>query len=230
MCGRAHGPCAGTRSRSAAGSRCNTRVRARPRPRRTGLWPPTRRSAAPPRRPARTAAVAEFAGLRSRQVSLEPAAPVRRRRAAGPLSRRDNGYAHKGVTAPPPGWIAGHRACEPETRKRLAGATTGHSFARLRGSTPRPGCGGDAGVRRGPAAVRSLAPHRLALTAVVVTAILAATMLSGLASFSATVTNYAVRETLATSPATGILITSSVGSAAAAARDTRRMAAALHRA
>jgi hypothetical protein len=85
-------------------------------------------------------------------------------------------------------------------------------------------------VRRGPAAVRSLAPHRLALTAVMVTAILAATLLAGLASFSATVTGYAVRETLATSPATGILITSSAGSAAAAAGDTRRVAAVLHRA
>ena len=73
-------------------------------------------------------------------------------------------------------------------------------------------------------------PHRLALTAVMVTAILAATLLSCLVSFSATVTSYAVRETLATSPATGILINSSAGSAAAAARDTRRVAAVLHRA
>jgi len=85
-------------------------------------------------------------------------------------------------------------------------------------------------VRRRPAAVRSLAPHRLALTAVTVTAVLAATLLSGLASFSATVTSYAVRETLATNSATGILITSSAGSAADAARDTRRVAAVLHRA
>lgn len=85
-------------------------------------------------------------------------------------------------------------------------------------------------MRRRPAAVRSLAPHRLALTAVMVTAVLAATLLSGLASFSATVTGYAVRETLATSSATGILITSSAGSVAGAARDTTRVAAVLHRA
>jgi hypothetical protein len=63
-----------------------------------------------------------------------------------------------------------------------------------------------------------------------VTAVLAATLLSGLASFSAIVTSYAVRETLATSSATGILITSSAGSAAGAAHDTRRVAAVLHRA
>jgi hypothetical protein len=63
-----------------------------------------------------------------------------------------------------------------------------------------------------------------------VTAVIAATLLSGLVAFSATVTSYAVRETLATSSATGILITSSVGSAADAARDTGRVAAVLHRA
>ena len=85
-------------------------------------------------------------------------------------------------------------------------------------------------MRRGPAAVRSLVPHRLALTAVMLTAILAATLLSGLVSFAATVTGYAVRATLAASPATGILITSSAGSAAAAARDSRRVAAALRHA
>src|SRR5215469_15050384 len=96
--------------------------------------------------------------------------------------------------------------------------------------TPQPGCGGDAGVRRGPAAVRSLVPHRLALTAVMLTAILAATLLAGLVSFAALVTSYAVRVTLASSPATSILITSSAGSAAAAAQDSSRVAAALHRA
>ena len=67
-------------------------------------------------------------------------------------------------------------------------------------------------MRRGPAAVRSLVPHRLALTAVMLTAILAATLLSGLVSFAAIVTSYAVRVTLASSPATSILITSSAGS------------------
>ena len=73
-------------------------------------------------------------------------------------------------------------------------------------------------MRRGPAAVRSLVPHRLALTAVTLTAILAATLLAGLVSFAAIVTSYAVRVTLASSPATSILITSSAGSAAAAAQ------------
>jgi hypothetical protein len=85
-------------------------------------------------------------------------------------------------------------------------------------------------VRRGPAAVRSLVPHRLALTAVMLTAILAATLLSGLVSFAATVTSYAVRATLAASPATSILITSSADSAATATADSARLAAALHRA
>jgi hypothetical protein len=85
-------------------------------------------------------------------------------------------------------------------------------------------------VRRGPAAVRSLVPHRLALTAVMLTAILAATLLSGLVSFAATVTGYAVRATLAASPGTGILITWGGGSAAAAAEDSGRVAAALRRA
>ena len=85
-------------------------------------------------------------------------------------------------------------------------------------------------MRRGPAAVRSLVPHRLALTAVMLTAVLSATLLSALVSFAATVTSYAVRATLAASPATGILITSSASSAAAAAEDSGRVAAALHHA
>jgi hypothetical protein len=62
------------------------------------------------------------------------------------------------------------------------------------------------------------------------TAILAATLLSGLVSFAALVTSYAVRVTLASSPATSILVTSSAGSAAAAAQDSTRVAAVLHRA
>ena len=65
---------------------------------------------------------------------------------------------------------------------------------------------------RAPAAVRSLVPHRLALIAVVVTATLSATLLAALVSFAATVTSYAVRATLVSSPATGILVTSSVTS------------------
>ena len=85
-------------------------------------------------------------------------------------------------------------------------------------------------MRRGPAAVRSLVPHRLALTAVMLTAILAATLLAGLVSFAATVTSYAVRATLAASPATGILITSSANSASAAATDSGRLAGALRHA
>jgi hypothetical protein len=88
--------------------------------------------------------------------------------------------------------------------------------------------GGDAGVPRAPAAVRSLVPHRLALIAVVVTATLSATLLAALVSFAATVTSYAVRETLVSSPATGILITSSVTSAAGAASDARRVRGTLH--
>src|SRR5215831_2715356 len=142
---------------------------------------------------------------------------------AAPPSGRDRHHGQttvtrtKGSRAPAPCWIAAHHPCEPETK------AVGRSYHRawLRttegGARRDPGCGGDTGVRRGPAAVRSLVPHRLALTAVMLTAILAATLLSGLASFSATVTSYAVRETLATSPATGILITSSSGSVAAAA-------------
>jgi hypothetical protein len=73
-------------------------------------------------------------------------------------------------------------------------------------------------------------PHRLALTAVMLTAVLAATLLSGLVSFAAIVTSYAVRITLASSPATSILITSSAGPEAAAAQDSTRVAAVLHRA
>ncbi len=72
-----------------------------------------------------------------------------------------------------------------------------------------------------PAAVRSLVPHRLALTAVMVTAVLSATLLAALVSFAATVTSYAVRATLRPSPATGILVTAPANSAAAAARGLR---------
>lgn len=72
---------------------------------------------------------------------------------------------------------------------------------------------------RMPAAVRSLVPHRLALTSVVVTATLSATLLATLVSFAAIVTGYAVRATLRSSPATGILVTAPVTSAPAAAAD-----------
>ena len=166
----------------------STPAAARPRPRRTGPWRPTRRSAAPPPRPARIAAEAGFAGLRSRQVSLGP-------------SRAGNGYGHKGVTAPPPRWIGTGSPCEPEKTEggdpALPYAVFGNGGHAATGIGPGPvtkerglrspgvpgvappgqHCGGDTGVRRGPAAVRSLVPHRLALTAVMLTAVLAATLL-----------------------------------------------------
>jgi FtsX-like permease family len=85
-------------------------------------------------------------------------------------------------------------------------------------------------VPRAPAAVRSLVPHRLALIAVVVTAVLSATLLAALVSFATTVTGYAVRATLRASPATGILITAPASSAAAAAGDSVAVRDALHRA
>ena len=83
---------------------------------------------------------------------------------------------------------------------------------------------------RVPAAVRSLAPHRLALIAVVVTATLSATLLAALVSFAATVTGYAVRATLRSSPATSILITAPASSAAGAARELGQVRAAVYRA
>jgi hypothetical protein len=73
-------------------------------------------------------------------------------------------------------------------------------------------------------------PHRLALIAVVVTAILSATLLAALVSFAATVTGYAVRATLRASPATGILITAPTGSAATATADSMAVRDALHHA
>jgi hypothetical protein len=85
-------------------------------------------------------------------------------------------------------------------------------------------------VPRMPAAVRSLVPHRLALIAVVVTATLSATLLAALVSFAATVTGYAVRATLRSSPATSILITAPASTAAGAARDFGQVRAALDRA
>jgi FtsX-like permease family len=85
-------------------------------------------------------------------------------------------------------------------------------------------------VPRAPAAVRSLVPHRLALIAVVITAILSATLLAALVSFAATVTGYAVRATLRSSPATGILISVPASSAAGAASDFTAVRAALHHA
>ena len=83
---------------------------------------------------------------------------------------------------------------------------------------------------RVPAAVRSLAPHRLALIAVVVTATLSATLLAALVSFAATVTGYAVRATLRSSPATSILISAPASSAAGAAREFGQVRATVYRA
>jgi hypothetical protein len=85
-------------------------------------------------------------------------------------------------------------------------------------------------VPRAPAAVRSLVPHRLALLAVVVTATLSATLLAALVSFATTVTSYAVRATLRSSPATGILVSTPASSAAAAAGDFGSVRRVLHRA
>lgn len=71
---------------------------------------------------------------------------------------------------------------------------------------------------RAPATVRRLLPHRLALASAVITALLSAALLAALASFSATVTSYAVRTTLAHNPAAGISLTASFSSAAAVSR------------
>jgi FtsX-like permease family len=73
-------------------------------------------------------------------------------------------------------------------------------------------------VPKAPAVVRRLLPHRLALASAVITALLSAALLAALASFSATVTSYAVRTTLVRSPATGISLTASFSSATAVAR------------
>ncbi|MGD0374615.1 MAG: FtsX-like permease family protein [Streptosporangiaceae bacterium] len=85
-------------------------------------------------------------------------------------------------------------------------------------------------MRRAPAIVRRLTPHRLALTAAVVTATLSAALLAALASFSATVTSNAVRTSLAGNPATGISVTAAMTSPAAAAQADSRVRAALGRA
>ena len=82
---------------------------------------------------------------------------------------------------------------------------------------------------RVPAAVRSLVPHRLALIAVVVTATLSATLLAALVSFAALVTGYAVRATLRSNPATGILVTAPATSAATAAGEFGQVRATVDR-
>jgi FtsX-like permease family len=69
-------------------------------------------------------------------------------------------------------------------------------------------------VRRAPAIVRRLLPHRLALAAAALTVLLAATLLAALAAFSATVSGHAVRTSLAGNPGTTISVNATVSSAA----------------
>jgi FtsX-like permease family len=82
-------------------------------------------------------------------------------------------------------------------------------------------------VRRAPALVRRLLPHRLALAAAAATVMLAATMLAAFASFSATVSSHAVRTSLAGNSGTTISVNGSVSSAAGAARAGSKVAASL---
>jgi hypothetical protein len=69
-------------------------------------------------------------------------------------------------------------------------------------------------VRRAPAIVRRLLPHRLALSAAALTVVLAATLLAALAAFSATVSSHAVRTSLTGNPGTKISVNATVSSAA----------------
>ena len=69
-------------------------------------------------------------------------------------------------------------------------------------------------MRRAPAIVRRLLPHRLALAAAALTVVLAATVLAALAAFSATVSSHAVRTSLAGNPGTTISVNATVNSAA----------------
>jgi len=69
-------------------------------------------------------------------------------------------------------------------------------------------------VRRAPAIVRRLLPHRLALAAAALTVVLAATLLAALAAFSATVSSHAVRTSLTGNPGTTISVNATVSSAA----------------
>jgi hypothetical protein len=78
--------------------------------------------------------------------------------------------------------------------------------------------------------VRRLTPHRLALTAAVVTATLSAALLAALASFSATVTSNAVRSSLAGNPAADLSVTAAATSPADAMHANSRVRAALGRA
>ena len=69
-------------------------------------------------------------------------------------------------------------------------------------------------MRRAPAIVRRLLPHRLALAAAALTVVLAATLLAALAAFSATVSSHAVRTSLTGNPGTTISVNATVSSAA----------------
>jgi hypothetical protein len=85
-------------------------------------------------------------------------------------------------------------------------------------------------VRRAPAIVRRLLPHRLALVAAAVTVMLAATLLAALASFLATISAHAVHTTLAGNSGTTVSVTATVGSAAAVTQESGTIAASLTRA
>ena len=69
-------------------------------------------------------------------------------------------------------------------------------------------------MRRAPAIVRRLLPHRLALAAAALTVVLAATLLAALAAFSATVSSHAVRTSLTGNPGTTISVNATVSLAA----------------
>jgi hypothetical protein len=69
-------------------------------------------------------------------------------------------------------------------------------------------------VRKAPAIVRRLLPHRLALAAAALTVVLAATLLAALAAFSATVSNHAVRTSLTGNPGTSVSVNATVSSVA----------------
>ena len=69
-------------------------------------------------------------------------------------------------------------------------------------------------MRRAPAIVRRLLPHRLALAAAALTVLLAATLLAALAAFSATVSGHAVRTSLEGNSGTTISVNATVDSAA----------------
>jgi hypothetical protein len=82
-------------------------------------------------------------------------------------------------------------------------------------------------VRRAPAIVRRLLPHRLALAAAALTVLLAATLLAALAAFSGTVSSHAVRSSLAGNSGTTMSVNATVSSAATVPRVSDRLRASL---